>query len=427
MNRNVTDPQPLLFFCWLSLGMASLLGSILMLLMQPELLIGHAAMAPPVVAWTHLVMLGWLGSLFFAAGYQLTPVVTLNPLASRWMSRIHFALHLIGVPVMVVAFETGRYAWLAASGSAVILGFVLFAINALLSAGPSSRWNHVSLPWFAAIFWMLAGALLALMAVFMRLGWMESGNFQNVLGLHIHTMIGGFFLQLLIAAASKLVPMFMLSPEKPQHGTWIATILLNGVLFGAHFRMGEHSPLQRQMLMIGALLALLAYGGQLIYFARKKRRRWDAGMTLFYAAHLILLPAWWYGYQFHLESNGASNPDLLRYSVFLTSLLVFTGCILGMAQKIVPFMLWHHLYSQYLGRAKVPQTLELLSAWTLWPIAWCWGVASLMFLLAFALHSMLLIQLGAAALLTAFALMLCNAPTIRSHWRSPKISPFGAS
>ena len=425
MNQTVTDPQPLLFFAWLGLGMTSFLSSLLTLLIRPDILIALPTMSPTLIAWTHLFILGWLCSLFFAAGYQLTPVVTLNPLASRWMSRIHFALHFIGMPTMVVSFYTGHYPSLAIGGALVVIGFLLFAINMLLSAGLQSKWNYLSLMWVTGIFWLLIGSGVAMVAVFMRLQLVDSSQFNAVLGIHIHTMIVGFFLMILMAAASKLVPMFMLSPEKPQYGTSIAGIVLNAVLFAAYFGFLSMDHHYRTALCMIALIALVAYFCQLAFFARNKRRKWDAGMVLFYAANLSLIPAWCLFYQFHNKNHpNAEDLQMLRSAVFTVTFLTFNGCILGMSQKIVPFMLWHQLYSKHLGKAKVPQTKELLASWTLWPIAIAYLIATSLFLAAQIANLPQLIRPATIAMLLGFIFVACNAPTFASHWRHPQLIPF---
>ncbi len=425
MNQTVTDPQPLLFFAWLGLGMISFLSSLLTLLIRPDILMALPAMSPTVIAWTHLFILGWLCSLFFAAGYQLTPVVTLNPLASRWMSRIHFVLHLIGMPTMVVSFYTGRYSLLAMGGSFVVFGFILFAINILLSAGLKSKWNHLSLMWVAGIFWLLVGSGVAMVAVFMRLQLVDSSLFSTVLSMHIHTMTIGFFLMILMAAASKLVPMFMLSPEKPQYGTSIAGLTLNGVLFASYFGFHFMDFRYRTALCIIALIALAAYFSQLVFFAITKRRKWDAGMVLFYGANLTLLPVWWFFYRFHNTTNQSPEDlQMLRSAVFTVTFLTFNGCILGMSQKIVPFMLWHHLYSKHLGKAKVPQTIQLLASWTLWSIAIAYLIATFLFLAAQIWNIPQLIRPATIAMLLGFIFVACNAPTFTSHWRHPQLTPF---
>jgi len=425
MSRTVTDPQPLLFFAWLAFGICSILFSIVILGIHPEILFELPVASPVVIGWTHLLILGWFCSLFFAAGYQLTPVVTLQPLISRWMCRIHFGLHLIGVPVMVIAFFTSQYNWLAIGGTFVIAGFSLFALNAIFSAGMQPRWNALSLLWFTAIFWLLVGSIIALIAVFMRLQILRSTDFEELVGIHIHTMILGFFMIMLIAAASKLVPMFMLSSEKPQYGTWIAGMVLNVVIFAIYFGIGRFDTVYRSALTWFTLAALLAYYAQLGYFAVKKRRKWDAGLVLFYLGNSTLIAAWLQFFQFHRAADQIIPlVNHLRNGVFLVTFLGFNGCILGMAQKIVPFMLWHHLYARYLGKAKVPQTIEMLHTWSLWPMAICYNISAALFITALFGNRFEFIRPAVFMMLLAFAFLISNACKFTSHWKKPKIIPF---
>ena len=258
--------------------------------------------------------------------------------------------------------------------------------------------------------------------VFMRLNLIDGGNFNTVLAVHIHTMIVGFFLMILMAAASKLVPMFMLSPEQPQYGSWVAGIALNLIMFATYFGFNSLDSHFRSLLSVTLLAAILAYFSQLTYFALKKRRKWDAGMTLFYLANFMLLPAWWQFFRFHsLPDAGATSAsiDTLRAGVFIVTFLAFNGCILGMSQKIVPFMLWHHLYAKHLGKAKVPQTVDLLHAWTLWPIAGSYLLSALLYLIALKGQNAALIRPATVFMLLAFFFVACNAPQFINHWKTP--------
>ncbi|MCG8527390.1 MAG: hypothetical protein MI748_13475 [Opitutales bacterium] len=419
MSNNVTDPQPILFFCWLGMGMISLLASIAWLIIEPGLLTG-AFMRPEVIAWVHLVALGWLCSLYFAAGYQLIPVVTLRPLASRWMSRIHLVFHGIAFPAMVIGFFTSRYIWVGIGGSIVYLGFWLFTLNSLFSSGLNSTWNRTSVPWFLGLFWLVAGGTLAVVATFYRINPQTQINFFNVLGLHVHTMLVGFFFTILISAASKLVPMFLLSPEKDQWGTWISSLTSTLILFLA-YTFADNS-ITNKLLTCLMLIALLAHFGQMLFFILKKRKKLDPGMLTFFLANLLLLPAWWCFCKYH--SNPAEQEHMIRAGVFIMLFLVFNGCILGMAQKIVPFMFWHHIYAKHLGKAILPVTHELLTSWTLWPIAIGFTLSASTFCIALSTESDFLFRPAAVILLVSYFFVVANGPKLIRHWKTPDIKPF---
>lgn len=382
-------------------------------------------MSPPVIAWTHTFILGWLCSLFFAAGYQLIPVITLNPLRSRLLSQIHFALHALGVPIMVISFLRSEYHGLAVGGTFVFLGFLLFIFNTLITSGVQPKWSHGSVLWFMGLFWLLTGGILALVAVALRLHPLPDWDFMGILGLHVHTMLFGFFFMFLIAASSKLIPMFMLSPERPQWGTWISGGLISFVLLVSYATIGAKPAIFGSLLAFIMLSSITAFYGQLLFFVLKKRRPLDAGLSQFLLGTLFLLPAWISFYKFHTTSAPATpDLDVIRSGVFLLVFLVFNGCILGMAQKIVPFMLWHHLYSKYLGRSRVPQTADLLVSWTLWPIFACFLISGLLFLTAMLGGWTALISPAAVFMLFAYVFVAVNGRMFLSHWRHPQIQPF---
>jgi hypothetical protein len=426
VSRNVTDPQPLLFFAWLGVGLVSLITALVWLVVSPDLLLGPV-LAPGTVAWTHLWVLGWLANLFFASGYQLTPVVTLKPLTSRWLARVHWAVHVVGFAWMVLAFLRLDYHGVAWGGSLVVSGFLMFVINLLLTSGWNPKWSHTSVLWTASCFWLLVGAALALVAVRLKIAPWGGLDPMRVLGLHVHVLGIGFFLQLLVAAASKLVPMFLLSSEKPQWGTWISGLVINLTLALALIEgLGAHAMRGREWMSWAVLGAVVAFLGQQGWFITSKRRKLDAAMVLFFGSCLLLLPSWAWIHLLHTPTAHAS--DLLhgaRNGFFLLLGVTFAGCILGMAQKIVPFMLWHYLYARFLGKAQVPLTADLLLPWTARPILIAFIIASLLFLGGFLTAQPWMLSLAAGMLLLSLGFFMANGKQFLSHLKSPRIRLFG--
>lgn len=83
----------------------------------------------------HVNLLGWVSMALMGLAYQVFPGMARSALA-----KVHFWLHSLGLPVMVVGIYAVMHQWptaepIVGSGSvAVALGFVAFAINAWLNA-----------------------------------------------------------------------------------------------------------------------------------------------------------------------------------------------------------------------------------------------------------------------------------------------------
>ena len=84
----------------------------------------------------HANLVGWVSMALMGVIYQVFPAMAHSVLA-----RVHFWLHNLGLPVMLLGIYAVMHQWPAAepivgTGSMVVaLGFVAFALNAWLNAG----------------------------------------------------------------------------------------------------------------------------------------------------------------------------------------------------------------------------------------------------------------------------------------------------
>jgi hypothetical protein len=76
-----------------ALGLFSFGVACVVLLMIPDALTGDPVRGP-VLALTHLITLGWIGSLLFAAAYLVAPLLAEAPLWSNRLPALHFLCHL---------------------------------------------------------------------------------------------------------------------------------------------------------------------------------------------------------------------------------------------------------------------------------------------------------------------------------------------
>jgi len=87
----------------------------------------------------HVNLLGWVSMALMGVVYQVFPGMARSALA-----KVHFWLHNLGLPLMVVGIYAVMHQWAMAepivgSGSVLVaLGFVAFASNAWLNAGETA-------------------------------------------------------------------------------------------------------------------------------------------------------------------------------------------------------------------------------------------------------------------------------------------------
>jgi hypothetical protein len=84
----------------------------------------------------HVNLLGWVSMALMGVVYQVFP-----SMAGSVLAKVHFWLHNLGLPVMIVGIYAVMHQWsmaepIVGSGSlTVALGFVAFAANVWLNAG----------------------------------------------------------------------------------------------------------------------------------------------------------------------------------------------------------------------------------------------------------------------------------------------------
>jgi hypothetical protein len=131
---------PLLFIL---AGITSLLVAISLIFLRPEVLTTYHY-NQYVIAITHLIVLGWIGSVVMGAMYQLVPVALETRLFSQKLAGLQFALHLVGFCGMVWMFWTWNMKQVGHFGSVLGLGVLLFIYNLFRTLLRVPRWNVVA-------------------------------------------------------------------------------------------------------------------------------------------------------------------------------------------------------------------------------------------------------------------------------------------
>ena len=229
---------PLLFIL---AGLASLLGAISLIFLRPEVLTTYHY-NQYVIAITHLVVLGWIGSVVMGAMYQLVPVALETRLFSQKLAGIHFALHLVGFCGMVWMFWTWNMKQVGHFGSILALGVLLFVYNLFRTLLRVPRWNVVATAIASTLIWLTLTVSVGLLVVAGKCSYnlVEAGGsvtwqaqligvvaaigkwaarFDQMGVMHAHAHIGvvGVFLMLIIGVSYRLIPMFTLSDiQKPR-------------------------------------------------------------------------------------------------------------------------------------------------------------------------------------------------------------------
>jgi len=382
---------------------------------------------PRVIALSHLWLPGFLLSICIGASYQLMPVVLGTPLRAGVVSLwAHAVLHAAGVAALVIGLNGGHYAFAAAGGVAISAGVIRLFVATVNTFAASSRRDAAAWSFPLAGTWLtatvLAGVLLALNRRYAFLPL----SVIDLLRMHAHLGLAGYFLTLLQGVTFQLIPMFTLG--QPRLPRWTLAGLLAsqaGLLL-----LAPGLAVSGNYLTVGGVLLLLfglaASGAALIATLRTRRRRvLDPGVLAFVlgAAAIALCAVVGAG----LALKGAPEHKALPF-VSAYGLLGVTGglslMILGMLCKILPFLVWMKAYGPRLGRESVPMATALSS-----PVlerAWLLGHLFSIALLATGAACEFPRVTAAGGILLAFsaACYLLNAARVFSHlWVKPRVAP----
>ena len=323
---------------------------------------------PALLGLVHLCVLGWLMPIAIGALHQLVPVVFEVPVRSERLAWAAFALYAPGAAGLVLAFftlDTSEPAGplLPACAALTSLSLLLYAANLLATLAKSAKKTLSGAHVVAALCWLVVAVTLgALMAFNLRSPFLPVFHVA-VLRAHAHAAALGFFGLIIMGVAYRLLEMFLLSFGAPERAGRTGFVAVNCAVLarGASF-LGAGSWL----LVAGvasAAAGVVAFILQVrAIFTRRTRRRTDVSwqhtatsiaylaLAASAGAALALVPLpepWW---------------DRLHLAYGLLAIPGFVGTIVvGQLYKILPFLVWLHRFSRFVGLKKVPAASELLA------------------------------------------------------------------
>ncbi len=355
-------PSPSVVIPHFIFGGFTWLAAAALIALFPEAFIGHY-FNPKLLALTHLLALGWITMAIFGALYQLIPVVMEVKLYSERLAGAAFILLGLGAVLLAAAFWRFQLDWLMhLAAGLVVAAVVSFAVNVMATARRSAKRTIERDFILTAALWLLftvaAGVLLAfnLVHAFLRTPHLE------LLKLHAHAGIVGWFLQLIMGVGSRLLPMFMVSHRLDSRKLYWAYYAVNGGLLAGILGLGlPWSPgVPAGVAAVGAgVLLFLSF----LWEAYRKRvkKQLDIGMRHSALAFILLLLPLALIVPLSLPAGRPDNitaPLAVAYGAAL--LLGFiTSLIMGQTYKTLLFIVWLKAYRGRIGMGKTPLPKDL--------------------------------------------------------------------
>ena len=350
---------------------------------------------PHLLTIVHIAALGWGTMIIFGAAHQLLPVICEQDLYSEKLASSSWYTLTLGIILLTWKFWNLDIGWvMITGGSLIVFSVLLFVVNVLKTTKICVKYSAQRLFITSSALWLLftvsVGLLLAI-----NLG-LTTPLFRTshleVLKLHAHMGIAGWFLQLITGVSTKLVPMFLLGKSAKEYllknsfvfqNLGLILFLVDGYFFEMSWRIFIYAGLVLTGIFLWLLYLRDAYKNRL-------RKRVELLMKHAFLSFLslviavLLIPIVYY-------SEGYRWTMVYGTLIFLGWI---TNIILGKTFKTLPFIIWNGHYKHLSGKVKVPLPKHLYSGQlTIWQFK-IFIAAFLTFALGLALQQLIVIRIG---------------------------------
>ena len=359
-----------------------------------------AAQTPALLAATHCITLGFMAMVMMGATQQILPVVIGSPVpASRWVAWFTSVPLGAGTLSLCGGFMLGNAHLLNLAWPLLGTAFLVFIVASMLSLWRASARNVTKT---AILLSICALAVAVSLGILLVRGFVTGAvlDYAALSAAHISLALGGWVMLLIVGVSYQVVPMVQITPAYPKWLTAVlapalfAILLLNLalLLIGAE---------QLWIASAGISFWLLAAGFALVTLKLQRQRRrkvTDATLSFFRLGMLSLLLAALFYLASLLLPAVALQFRLMSAIAFIAGFAM--SLIQGMLYKIIPFLVWFHLFRGGINAVKagIPNMKEVIPDRLMWWHLWLHGGTLLVALLG--------PWLSAAAWLTALGLLL---------------------
>jgi len=298
--------------------------------------------------------------VMIGALYQFIPVMVgqLIP-ASRYLVPVIHPLLIIGTLALVFGFMSHYKILYVVAMISLGLSFSLFALSLipLLSAQLD---KHLVVYLLRLLFVVLLVTISLGLIMLFAYGFPDSQiNFRWYTDTHALWGLTGWTTLLIMAVSSQVIPMFYVTPEFPGNALKLLYLLIVMTLIILSFRFF----IKDQFLFFEGLfsLELLIFSFYSMWLIEHRKRKLpDMTIRFFLIAHaslIIVILIWWvYTQGISYEDQQLKNQLEFVLAIGLTYGLALSA-IIGLLQKIVPFLIFLHLQRLSL---KYPGTMALV-------------------------------------------------------------------
>lgn len=362
--------------------------------------------SPALLAATHCITLGFMAMIMLGAIQQMLPVVIGSPMpASRLVAWLTFLPLAAGTLLLSGGFMLGKPALLNLSWPLLGFAFLIFISASLFSLARATAQNATKI---AILLSILSLAVAATLGILLARGYATglALPYTKLATAHISLALGGWVALLIAGVCYQVVPMFQLTPNYPK---WLTTILAPAIFTALLLNL---MPLVLEALphWIGFIAEIIFWSSASCFAAvtlrlqnQRRRRVPDATLSFFRLGMLSLLLAALFSLAAQLSPTTHDYFNTLTVLAFLAGFAM--SLTQGMLYKIVPFLVWFHLFRGGINAVKagIPNMKEIIPERWMWRHWWLhvstllalllapwWNVAAWLVMIGLLLQGMLL-------------------------------------
>ncbi len=288
----------------------------------------------------HIFLVGFVISIIKGSIYQLSSVILNRAFFTLKGAYINVFAYILALILFLngMFFENTLLIYL---GSIILfLSLLYFDICYLLSFLNLKISSFSQLCLFVSAIMFLIGICLGMLLVLIMFGWLDV-DFITILRFHLYFVFGFIFFTV-IGASSVLLPMFSLA-HNVNFGLFYAsfTLYISGFFLIWFLLDGA-----LKVILSAAVLAILQW---ILILKNRVRRAYDYwNLNLIFSFFML---------GFSIFAYSFLNLNLAVFTLFFGFLYPF---IVAHIYKIMPFLIWYHYISKFVGKLKIPNLEDMI-------------------------------------------------------------------
>ena len=308
-----------------------------------------------LIGWIHLYMLGFVMMAIFAAMAQLSPIVIETEHYNIKIFNYLWYFLVTGLVLMLVGFYVD-ISYLLYGGSLVLISMLIYATEFILTLKNAKRKTSITKAMWMSNFFLLLGILTGLVMASAFNGLINI-NPNDILNIHTFGLLVGFIILLIMGISIILIPMFgsskRISDNEFTNSFYTVALGVIIMILSPFF----YTTIMEYISYTIVSSSILLYFYQLYKMTSSRKRVnhdiWAKHMYVAFSSFIV-------AFILFVSFIFSSDTHILKLAMYIMFIGFFGFIIIGNFYKIIPFLVWFHVYSPLIEEQAVPMLHELV-------------------------------------------------------------------